>query len=453
MTDREKIDRIFEKTPNKHLLEWMRLKAMTDDKFLLSMLDEFWKPDKKDVRALVESCFMHPSALATQKYRWLEVIPDLEGMMAQVEKDLKKKDYVEAVMISRFVLTMVCRAYKEDFSEYSEIIAPARPLAVRAEEVIRDILMDGDDVDEESRIGMLSELLEECQEIGDNPLHSLKWLIEDGGIVAWPMRQYLTFINAKLRKKRDFCRDRHVANKVKCLLLHGERKKASECLEKELGDEKSRMLYVNCLLEWKEYDKALKVAEERPQHFYMHDWVGKEFEILDAEGDKVKTLTFCRRRFLTEERRTPYYRKLKSVVSPDKWHDYLETLLGECDFKCDYDDTQATIYIEEGITDRMMAFFENQGYWDLSDLKKYGKYLNDEEKKLLVERYAEDLLSRVPRFDIKGNFEMAASFLTTLQQFHPHGKEVAKDAAVRLESLVNPRYSKYIWYFRNNFKA
>lgn len=452
-SDQEKIDRIFEKTPNKRLLQWMRLKAMVDSKFAIELFDEFWKPDKKDVSSLVEACFMHPYPTRGLKYFWPDVIKDLESMMDRAEKDIRKKDFVEAAEISRLVIILTCKAYKEDFTEYQRFLAPVSPIIRRAETLVRQVLIEGDDIDEDSRRGMLLELLDDCISIKDNPAYSPDWLIEEAGVIAWPMRQYLTFINAKLRRKRDIDRHRHIANKVKCLALHGEKGKIVECLEKELNDEHSRMLYADCLIEWQEYDKALQLVEDRPETVYFLNWTDKEFEILEKAGDKEKAVDYCRHHFIKADRRLPYYLKLKELVPVKEWKPYLEGLLKECDFQRDYDDTEVKIYIEEGLTERMPRFFDHKGGYDTDDLTKYGQHIRQEDKSYVVSRFIASILERSSRFERKESFIYAANFLNLLLKFHPESKSEIKEAAHHFVTLVNPRYSSYLCHFRTALKV
>lgn len=448
MTDIEKIDKIFEKTPNKNLLQWMRLKAYTDSKFALSLLDEFWKPDKKDVQSLVESCFMHSYPTRSLKYFWPDVISDLEKMMDRAELDVKKKEFIEAAEISRLVIVMTCRAYQEDFSEYQQYLAPVLPVISRAEDIIRSVLMEGDGIDEDSRRGILSELLEECIVLKGNPVRKFDRLIEEAGVLAWPMKKYLTFVNAKLRRKYDPDRSLHIANKVKCLALHGEKKKIEECLEKELKDEKSRMLYVDYLIEWQEYGKALRIAEERPDTVYFLNWTDKEFEILDKTGDRATAIDYCHRQFMKSHYRFPYYQKLKTLISKGEWSDYLFRLLSHCDFDCDYDHSEPKIYIEEKLTNRFFAYFNRKTYCDIEDLEKYGQYLSEYERPKVVEKYIAYIFGKAPHFERKESITYVASFFNSLLKYRPESKPELQEAAGRFETLVNPRFSTWLRYFR-----
>lgn len=439
MTDREKLDRIFERTPNKHLLEWMRLKAMCDDKFRLSLLEEFWKSDKKDIRSVVEKCFMHESRIRDHKYDWYAVRDDILSLMEKTAKANKRKKFVEVAVTVRHLLPIACRAYSEDiYFPQSEVIGDIRRSVKAAMDLAKEILLEGKMLDEESRIGILKEMMADCMGLEENNLINIQYFMEEALLQTMPLQEYILYIDNLIDKDNaSWRRDTRIILKAKSLISHGCQAQATDLLEKEIGLENVRAFYIECLKDWNDYERALELASDvRIISMWNHDWIAMRLQLLDFIGNPERTVAQCRKWFLEEEHKYAYYHKIKDLVNPAEWPGFIASLLDECDFKCDCDGAEGKIYVEENMLDLIPAYVERE-LWDIHTvLPAYVKYLTDEQHRDIARQYAQRLLDRSDREKNRRDYRHFAAELKSYSQITP----VCRAEAKRLKSTLMERH-------------
>lgn len=447
MENQEKIDKIFESVNSTELLSWVKVHAYVDDKFALALLDRFWKPEHDDEKSVVEQCFMHPSCLKDLKYNWTAIEQDLTKLMPSLEKMYEDGELVRAAYLAGNIMTITCKAYREDFySQYEKRIKPVMECVRRAEEIVRDILIVGESLEDESRVGILSEITEGFESVTESPVFHVDRFLEEAYLITMPMKEYISFINKLLRRKRDFFHYFHVINKAKCLLKNGLWDKTKIFLDKEVdSDENVRVFYVDLLIEKGELRKALEVTDTKLTGFYKQDWIGKQLEIMDLINDKKLSIDFCRNRFLNHDNyyRLRYYKKMKESVPVSQWDVFLDKLLQECDFYCDVDKTEVTIYIEEGMHDKIFPYIERGGGHSIvENLKKYGKYLDEEQQTVLAKRFSDWVINRTQSdiLKIRKGSDAVASWIFELANVPEVGIREAKILLDTLNELHRGRF-------------
>lgn len=443
MQHRDKIDKVFESAEVQELLSWVKVHAYVDEKFAMALLDRFWKPEQEDEKSMVEMCFLNPSYIEGLKYNWTAVEQDLTSLMQKLEKLLEDGDLIRAAYLAGYVITLTCNAYREDFyTKYEERISTIMKYVRRAEEIVRLILIDGEDIDEESRIGMLSEITLECEKVRDVPVFKVDRFLEEAYCVTMPMKKYISYINKLLRRKNDYYRDFHVRNKTKCLLKNGCWDKAKEFLDKEVENENVRSFYVDLLIQHGDFRKALDLAEAHNSTLYVRDWIARQIEILDLINDDVLIIDFCRRHFMPSYYRWEYYKKLKNTVPVSEWKGFLEDILRECDFNCDVDRAEIKIYIDEGMLDRVYPYCERSGVHSvIENLKNYREHLNEEQQENLARLYSDWVVKRSESDDMKSrkDYKYIASWVKDLADSSPVGAKEAKRLMRTLTSLHSSR--------------
>lgn len=438
MQHRDKIDNVFASTKASDLLTWMQVHAYVDEKFALALLDRFWTPEQEDEKAMVERCFMNPSYMEGLKYNWTAIEKDLAQLMPTLEKAYKDGEFIKAAYLAGYIITITCKAYREDFyTQYQERIRPVMEYVRRAVEIVREVLIDGNEVDEDSKIGILSEITKELEEVKDVPVFRIDRFLEEAYCVTMPMKAYVSYVNKLLKRKRDGYRDFHVKNKTKCLLKNGCWDKVKEFLEKEVGDENVRAYYVELLIEHKEFRRALEVAEAPDFSIYVRDWIARQIKILDLINDEALTIDFCRRHFMTSNYRWEYFKKLKKTVPESEWKGFVEELLKECDFKSDIDRAEIKIYIEEMMLDKVYPYCERSGVHSvIENLKHFRTYLTEEQQETLARLYSDWVIERSQSEDINSRreYKSVASWVKNLADCSPAG---AKEAKKLLRTLLS----------------
>ena len=71
--------------------------------------------------------------------------------------------------------------------------------------MVRELLINSDEIEEDSRLGMLGEIAEQCEEIGDNYFIRFEWFVDE----AMPLlcgddeKAYLAHISKRLKNKKE----------------------------------------------------------------------------------------------------------------------------------------------------------------------------------------------------------------------------------------------------------
>ncbi len=438
MQHRDKIDKVFASTEASDLLSWMQVHAYVDEKFALALLDRFWTPDQEDEKSMVERCFMNPSYMEGLKYNWTAIEQDLTKLMPTLEKTYKEGEFIRAAYLDGYIIATPCKAYREDFyTQYQERIRPVMEYVRRAVEIVREVLIDGEAVDEDSKTGILSEITKELEEVKDVPVFRIDRFLEEAYCVTMPMKAYISYVNKLLKRKRDVCRDFHVKNKTKCLLKNGCWIKAKEFLDKEVGDDSVRAFYVDLLIDHEEFRKALEVSEVPKTTLGIDSWIARQLKILDLINDDALTIEFCHRNFMMSYHRWEYFKKLKKTVPESEWKGFLDDLLHDCDFYCDEDRAEIKIYIDEGMEVRVYPFCERKGvHAVIENLKHFRTYLTEEQQETLARLYSDWVFERSKSGDINSrrDYQYVARWVKELADSSPAG---AKEAKKLLRTLLS----------------
>ena len=70
--------------------------------------------------------------------------------------------------------------------------------------MVRELLINSDEIEEDSRLGMLGEIAEQCEEIGDNYFMRFEWFVDE----AMPLlcgddeKAYLAHISKRLKTRK-----------------------------------------------------------------------------------------------------------------------------------------------------------------------------------------------------------------------------------------------------------
>ena len=117
----------------------------------------------------------------------MKIEDDLLGVMKKVVSMRKKGNLIDAALIAGYVMTISCREFKHDYLAYT----PARydrwaeknkvlkDIVTQSTDMVRELLINSDEIEEDSRLGMLGEIAEQCEEIGDNYFMRFEWFVDE----------------------------------------------------------------------------------------------------------------------------------------------------------------------------------------------------------------------------------------------------------------------------------
>lgn len=340
-TQIDKIDKVLSKISGKEIKAFVWQYAATHEDFAMALMEKYWKPERGNYKEQVEACFAHAGVLGKRfgqpQLDWRKIEQDLAAMMRKAKSMKKKGNLIDAALIAGYVMTITCREFKHDHLAYT----PARydvwaeenkmlkDIVTQSADMVRELLINSDEIEEDSRLGMLGEIAEQCEEIGD----------------YWA--------------------------------AHGKRAKAEKLMWEKRDDENIRDHYIDCLIEWGEYKKAVEVIDDNKDdfHSYSKKWEDKVVKALKQSGDKEWLIEECKKRFIVSGYRIKYYEALKEVIDRNEWPAFFDELWKMPDWEHDYEDAEAKILIKEERLDLLKDMFVHK-HWNLWELyPEYIKYV------------------------------------------------------------------------------
>ena len=216
-TDFDKIDKVLSKISGKEMKGFVRQYAATHEDFSTALVEKYWKPEHGNYKEQVEACFAHAGVLDKRfgqpQLDWRKIEQDLGAMMRKAKSMKKKGNLIDAALIAGYVMTITCREFKHDHLAYT----PARydvwaeenkvlkDIVTQSADMVRELLINSDEIEEDSRLGMLGEIAEQCEEIGDNYFMRFEWFVDE----AMPLlcgddeKAYLAHISKRLKNKKE----------------------------------------------------------------------------------------------------------------------------------------------------------------------------------------------------------------------------------------------------------
>ena len=392
-TQIDKIDKVLAKISGKELKNFSRLYSITHDDFATALAEKYWKPERGNYKEMVEACFAHASVLGKRygqvELDWREIEKDLAVMMRKATSMKKKGNLIDAALIAGYVMTITCREFEHDhqgfkplrYDLWAEENKVLKDIVTKAADMVRELLINSDEIEPDSRFGMLQEIVDQCEEIGDNYFMRFEWFVDE----AMPLlcgddeKRFLAHISKRLKHKREkYCHYRYYNQKADYWITHGKREKAEKLMWDKRDEEEVRDHYIDCLIGWGEYRKAVEVIDDNKDDFrsYSKKWEDKVVKALKMSGDKDWLIEECRNRFITSGYKLKYYEALKEVVSKDEWSSFLDKLWNATDWSTnDYQDAEGNIIIAEKMFENMKDMFVHK-HWNLWEVyRKFVKYV------------------------------------------------------------------------------
>lgn len=401
-SDYNKIEKVLSKISGRELKDFVRLYACMHDDFATELVEKYWKPERGNCKDMVEACFAHSGVtngiFGMPSLDWRKIEMDLAAVMRKAEGMRRKGNLIDAALTAGYVLTITCKEFRHDHRNFE----PARydvwaeenkvldEIVNHSADMVRELLIKCDGIEEDSRLGILGEIAERCEEIGDGYFIRLTWLVDE----AMPLicgddeKAYMAHISKRLKNKKEkYFHYRYIIQKADYWIAHGKRDKAEKLMMEKREDENVRDHYIDCLTEWKEYRKAVEIIDDNEDSFKRcyNNWEDKLVNILKLSGDKEWLIEECRKRFICSGYKLKYYRALKAVIVKEEWKDYLTRLWDETDWETDFEDAEGEIAIQEKMYDRMLMLFVHK-HWDFGNvIPKYVKYVPKKDQRAVGE--------------------------------------------------------------------
>ena len=438
-----KLLQVIEQIPKDVLYDFCCSYAQEHEELAMALVNEFWRPEKDDYRSMVQQCLMHPTPAGVKNgdgYDWGTIAADLSRMMNLADEKVKEGSLLDAAEIARYVMTLTCAEYEADHpygETYGEVWwlrrKPLKGVLERARVMLTELLITGEDIDDDSQRGLIKEIVAECKPYKKSHICRMDDFLEDAQAKVLSPKRYLTWLQKKVESVRiSFEKKGYLEKLVRYLDKIGQRSEAINMMEKYKSNEDLRNLYIDMLIEWKMYDEAIVLMDiSGEKGVFLGDYCEKTFEVLDLIGSREKTIEVCKYRFRTVARKQPYYDKLRKVLSKKEWDAFIDDAILNADevFQDDYDDVEAQIYMERKLYDHLVKFCLHTSYNAEENLEKYAKYMSEADQRQVAQNIIERMKRRAPECKKGSDYDHFAGWIKRLYDSSPVCKKIAREVA------------------------
>lgn len=449
-----KLSQVIEQIPKDVLYGFLCSYAQEHEELAMALVNEFWRPEKDDYRSMVQQCLMHPTPAGIKNgdgYDWGAIAADLSRMMNLADEKVKEGSLLDAAEIARYVMTLTCAEYEADHpygETYGEVWwlrrKPLKEVLERARVMVTDLLVTGEDIDDDSQRGLMKEIAAECKPFKKTHICRMDEFLEDAHAKVLSPKRYIAWLQKKVDNTRGgYFRKPYLEKMVRFLDKMGKRNEAIAAMEANKDkNEELRLLYVDTLTEWKMYDEALKVADiDNLTRAGLYGYSGKILAILDLINDRDKTIEVCKAQFKKTDRKQVYFDRLQKEMTKEEWDAFIDDTIRDADevFVHDYDDVEAHIYMERKMYDHLVKFCLHTSYNAEENLEKYAKYMSEIDQRLVAQDIIERMKRRAPECRRGDDYDHFAGWIKRLYDSSPVCKKIAREVS---EEIVQENPNK-----------
>ena len=307
----------------------------------------------------------------------------------------------------------------------------------RARVMLTELLIDGEDIDDDSQRGLMKEIVAECKPFKKSRICQIDVFLEDAQEKVLSPKRYVTWLQKKVDNTLGgFFRRPYLEKMVRFLDKMGQRSEAIAAMEanKDKNDE-LRLLYVDMLTEWKMYDEALKVADiDNLTHAALYGYSEKILAILDLINDREKTIEVCKAHFKKTDRKQVFFDRLQREMPKEQWDAFIDETIRDADevFVNDYDDVEAQIYMKRKMYDHLVKFCMHTLYNAEENLEKYAKYMSEAEQRLVAQDIVERMKRRAPECRKDSDYDHFARWTRRLSNCSLECNKIAHETAMEI---------------------
>lgn len=439
-----KLAQVIEQVPKDVLYDFLCSYAQEHEELAMALVSELWQAEKDDYRSMVQQCLMHPSPAGIKNgdgFDWGAIAADLSQMMDLAEQKVKEGSLLDAAEIARYVMTLTCAEYEADHpygEQYGEVWAlrreGLRDVMARAKAMLIDLLVMGEDIDDDSQRGLMKEIAAECKPFKKTHICRMDEFLEDAQAKVLSPKRYIAWLQKKVDSTRgSFFRKPYVEKMVRFLDKMGKRDEAIAAMEVNKDkDDELRLVYVDMLTEWKMYDDALKVADVGDSaRSCIYSYPKKTLVILDLINDREKTIEVCKAQFKKTDRKQVFFNRLRKEMTKEEWDAFIDDTIRDADevFVHDYDDVEAQIYMKRKMYDHLVKFCMHTSYNAEENLEKYAKYMSEIDQRLVAQDIIERMKRRAPECRRGDDYDHFAGWIRRLYNSSPECAKIAREVA------------------------
>ncbi len=191
-------------------------------------------------------------------FDWGAIAADLAQMMNLADEKVKEGRLLDAAEIARYVMTLTCAEYEADHpygENYGEMWwlrrKPLCDVLERARTMATELLINDEDIDDDSQRGLMKEIVEECKPYKKSHICRIDDLLEDARAKMLSPKRYVSWLQKKVDTLRgSYAKKPYLEKLVRFLDMQGQRNEAIKIMEAWKSSEDLRNVYIVMLIEW-----------------------------------------------------------------------------------------------------------------------------------------------------------------------------------------------------------
>lgn len=250
-------------------------------------------------------------------------------------------------------------------------------------------------------------------------------LLEDVSIQILPPEKALEAID-KIIKESDtsYYTSSYIIRKINLLREMNRHEEAEATALRYIDFQDIRNMEIERLIEENRFDEALllidngiELANKENKLHLVIEWTKQKRDLLERMNRTEDVIVCERWLFINTNGDLEYYHALKKHVPTEQWKSFLEKLINQTHFyDSKYNNTRATIYVEEGDNQRLYELLKNAESSRLEMMNAYARHLKATHSKELLEIYVSDISNYAEHHVGKSHYYLIAESLHNMKK-------------------------------------
>jgi hypothetical protein len=236
-----------------------------------------------------------------------------------------------------------------------------------------------------------------------------------------------------------------VMSKIELLEQAGKKEEVENVISCYLYLPEIRKIRLKKLISPKQYEIALSIidegiilAEKKNHSGTVNDWKDEKLSVYRLMENNDKVIELAEDLFVNGRDSMKYYHILKTVISTEKWADYLDKFLSESEKQKRWGihgHVLAQIYIAEEYWDRLMNYVEkNIQLGKYNSLGEYEPYLKPRYPERMLTFYRTQITDYAAKNMGRDHYRYVAGVLKTMKKY-PDGNEMVNALLAQFKSV------------------
>jgi tetratricopeptide (TPR) repeat protein len=445
----EQLTEILKQTGQKELISFLSQYADKHPDFYQTLVSSLHPKKKvdipKDYKKEIEKCFQYTNDTWGYPQGVGVVAGNLDQYIEKAKSLIKLDCREEAITI----LLHIIREIGDSYEEYEDYDGDLGCVCQEAAELITEM------IETDLPDNLLKDLTDEIGEMIKNnnyanyDLADLNQMLFSISLKTLNYDNSISILDEALKNEPDSFRSSSlVKSKIELLEKAGKEDDVEKEISHYLYLPEIRKIRLKDLTSKKQYANALAliddgigIAEEKRHPGTVTEWKDEKLSVYKSMGNNEKTIELAEDLFISGRDSMKYYHILKTVISKEKWVDYLDDFLCESakQLRWGLGDVLAKIYIEEKYWNRLMDYVEkNIRLGKYNALETYEPYLKPQYPERMLAFYRTQLTDYAAKNMGRDHYKYVADVLKKTKKY-PNGNEVVNELMAHFKSVYSNR--------------